>query len=248
MSESTVVQKKGTDPLMLLIAIAVLMHGLHIILLWFGDGINFGLGQSASLVIFIIALLFWVVARYRPVVSLATLLMPAAAIILTITLVWSGPDYHPKDNQLLFNAHWITAVSGFAMMALAVAQALLLAKQENNLRQHHTNKLLGSLPPILTMDRLLFQFITTGFILLSITLVTGIVFSQDLFGKAFVFNHHVVLSIGAWLIFAILLAGRKLAGWRGKTAVRWTLGGFLVLVLGYFGTKFVLEILLHRPG
>jgi len=248
MKESAVTPKKTSDPLMGLIAAAVLVHGLHVAFLWAGDGINFGLGQSASLVIFIIALLFLLGACYRPIVSLATLVMPSAAIILSVTLAWSGPDYHPQGNQLLFNAHWIIAVSGFAMMALAVAQALLLERQERSLRQHHTSKLLNSLPPIMTMDKLLFQFITSGFILLSITLITGIFFSQSLFGKAFVFNHHVVLSIGAWLVFAILLTGRKLAGWRGSTAVRWTLGGFLLLALGYFGSKFVLEVLLNKPG
>jgi len=248
MDETPLANKPESDRQLWLIASAVLMHGLYIVVLWLGHGINFGLSQSASLVVFTITLLFMIVALFRPIASLATLVMPTAAIILVVTLVWSGPSYHPKGNQLLFNAHWIIAVSGFAMMALAVAQALLLAKQETSLRQHQTNKLLGSLPPILTMDRLLFQFITTGFILLSITLVTGIFFSQDLFGKPFVFNHHVILSIGAWLIFAILLTGRKISGWRGKTAVRWTLGGFFVLVLGYFGTKFVLEVLLHKPG
>jgi len=248
MDESVSAQNKLTSNLMMLIASAVLLHGLHIFILWLSDGINFGLSQSASLVVFFVTLLLWVTALYRPVVSLATLVMPTATIILAVTLIWSGPTYLPKGNRLLFNTHWVVAVSGFAMIALAVAQALLLAKQESSLRQHHTNKLLDSLPPIMTMDRLLFQFITSGFILLSITLITGIFFSHSLFGKAFVFNHHVILSIGAWLIFAILLTGRRLAGWRGNTAVRWTLGGFLVLALGYFGSKFVLEILLQRPG
>ena len=88
--------------------------------------------------------------------------------------------------------------------------------------------------------------IAAGFVLLTLTLGSGIVFSEELFGKAMRFNHKTVFGILSWLIFAALLGGRQLYGWRGRIAVRWTLAGFLMLVLAYVGSKFVLEVLLGR--
>ena len=103
-----------------------------------------------------------------------------------------------------------------------------------------------TLPPMQTMEQLMFQLIALGFFLLTLTLISGIFFSEALFGKPLVFTHHIVLSLFAWLAFAILLIGRWRFGWRGRNAIRWTLGAFGLLVLAYFGSKFVLEILLHR--
>ena len=102
------------------------------------------------------------------------------------------------------------------------------------------------MPPLLTLEKLLFRIIGAGFILLSLTIFSGIVFSEELFGKAAQFNHKTIFGFLSWLIFAALLAGRKRYGWRGRTAVRWTLMGFSTLVLAYIGSKFVLEVLLHR--
>jgi ABC-type uncharacterized transport system permease subunit len=96
------------------------------------------------------------------------------------------------------------------------------------------------------METLLFRIILAGFVLLTITLATGVIYSEELFGRAMRFNHKSLFGILSWLIFAALLGGRQLYGWRGRTAVRWTLTGFLMLVLAYVGSKFVLEIILGR--
>jgi ABC-type uncharacterized transport system permease subunit len=96
------------------------------------------------------------------------------------------------------------------------------------------------------METLLFRIITAGFVLLTLTLASGIVYSEELFGKAMRFSHKTVFGILSWLIFAALLGGRQLYGWRGRVAVRWTLAGFVMLVLAYIGSKFVLEVLLGR--
>jgi ABC-type uncharacterized transport system permease subunit len=105
---------------------------------------------------------------------------------------------------------------------------------------------LRSLPPLLTMERLLFRMLGAGFLLLTLTLGTGMVFSEELSGQPLQFNHKVVFGILAWVIFAALLGGRQVYGWRGRVALRWTLAGFLALVLAYIGSKFVLEVILHR--
>ena len=108
------------------------------------------------------------------------------------------------------------------------------------------SELLQKLPPLLTMEALLFRIIWGGFILLTLTLITGVIFSEELFGKPAQFNHKTLFGFVSWLIFAALLGGRHVYGWRGRIAVRWTLAGFLSLVLAYVGTKFVLEVILGR--
>ena len=99
---------------------------------------------------------------------------------------------------------------------------------------------------MLTLERYLFRLIATAFILLTLALASGILFSEELFGKPVTFTHKNVFSVAGWVVFAILLFGRWRYGWRGRTALKWILGGTLLLVLGYLGSKFVLEVLLHR--
>ena len=105
---------------------------------------------------------------------------------------------------------------------------------------------LGALPPLLTLERLLFRLIAGAFLLLTLTLATGIAFSETLFGRALRFDHKTVFGVLSWLTFGVLLAGRRLYGWRGRTALRWTLTGFVMLLLAYVGSRFVLEVLLGR--
>lgn len=103
--------------------------------------------------------------------------------------------------------------------------------------------MLMALPPLQTMEQLLFRLIWTGFILLTLTLLSGAVFSNEIFGKPFEFKHHTILASLGWLVFAILLIKRMSQGLRGSQAVYWTVGGFVLIQLGYFGTKFVSESL-----
>ncbi len=132
----------------------------------------------------------------------------------------------------------------YSLLTLASAQALLLAVQDTHLRRHHPGGFIRALPPLQTMEALLFEMISLGFILLSIGLVTGFVYLEDMFAQHLV--HKTVLSIVAWFAFAILLWGRYRFGWRGRTAIRWTLVGFAVLMLAYFGSKAVIELVLKR--
>jgi ABC-type uncharacterized transport system permease subunit len=102
------------------------------------------------------------------------------------------------------------------------------------------------LPPLLTLETLLFRMIGVGFLFLTLTLVTGVAFSETLFGRALRLDHKTVFALLSWVIFAWLLAGRLRYGWRGRTALRWTLSGFVMLLLAYVGSRFVLEVLLGR--
>jgi len=123
---------------------------------------------------------------------------------------------------------------------------LLMALLERRLHDAALPKMLQKMPPLLAMETLLFRIIWAGFILLTLTLATGVIYSEELFGKAARFNHKTVFGVLSWVIFAALLGGRHIYGWRGRVAVRWTLAGFLALVLAYIGSKFVLEVILGR--
>ncbi|MNC85052.1 Inner membrane protein YpjD [compost metagenome] len=121
-----------------------------------------------------------------------------------------------------------------------------MALLERRLHDGALPRALRGLPPLLAMETLLFRIIWAGFILLTLTLASGVAFSEELFGKAAKLNHKTVFGVLSWIVFAALLAGRHIYGWRGRVAVRWTLAGFLMLVLAYIGSKFVLEVILGR--
>ena len=104
------------------------------------------------------------------------------------------------------------------------------------------------MPPLLALERLLFQVLWAGFALLTLTVFSGVLFSEQLFGRPVALSHKTVFALMSWLIFAALMWGRWRHGWRGRLAVRWTLAGFVLLLLAYVGSKFVLEVLLHRMG
>ena len=128
-------------------------------------------------------------------------------------------------------------------MTLAAIQAVTLALQEHHIKHRHISGILQTLPPLETMEQILFELIWIGMGLLSISLVSGVLFIDDFFAQHLV--HKTFFSAAAWCIYAVLIFGRLQLGWRGQKAVRWTIGGFTALMMGYFGSKFVLEILLQ---
>jgi ABC-type uncharacterized transport system permease subunit len=105
-------------------------------------------------------------------------------------------------------------------------------------------RILQNMPPLLTMEKLLFRMIGVGFVLLTLTLASGLMFSEQIFGKAWQFNHKVLFGFISWGVFAVLLWGNRTYGWRGRVAVHWTVSGFVFLVTAYIGSKFVMEVLL----
>jgi ABC-type uncharacterized transport system permease subunit len=131
----------------------------------------------------------------------------------------------------------------YSMLTLASGQAILTAIQSTQLRRR-PGGFVRTLPPLQTMEALLFEMIGLGFVLLTVALVSGFHYLEDMFAQHLV--HKTALSIVAWIVFATLLWGRFRFGWRGRTALRWTLIGFAVLMLAYFGSKAVIELILHR--
>jgi ABC-type uncharacterized transport system permease subunit len=140
--------------------------------------------------------------------------------------------------------HILSSIIAFSLLNIAALQALLLALQDQQLRSHHPKRLILALPPLQAMETLLFQMIGTGLFFLTVSLFSGFIFIEDLFAQHLV--HKTVLSMVAWIIFSGLLVGRVRYGWRGHTAIKWTLIGFVLLLLAYFGSKLVLELILKK--
>ena len=139
-------------------------------------------------------------------------------------------------------AHIGLSVAAYAVLTIAALQALALAFLDSRLRHHNTSGFVQIFPPLQLMETMLFEMIWLGVILLTASIASGFVFLDDIFAQHLV--HKTTLTVAAWVTYSVLLWGRHRRGWRSKTAVWWTLGGFLVLMLGYFGSKFVLELIL----
>jgi len=194
------------------------------------------------------ALIAWVVAglvltsslRHR-LDNLFVGVFPLAAITtLLATFIPEANTQKAYAGGLI--THILLSLLAYSLFTIATVQALMLSRQERALKQHHTRGLVASLPPLQIMERLLFETLWAGFLLLTAALISGFLFVENLFAQHLV--HKTLFSLVAWVVYALLLAGRHFLGWRSQTAVRWTLGGFILLMLGFFGSKLVLEMLL----
>ena len=174
--------------------------------------------------------------------NLGIAVFPVAAASIGLTMLYPAPHIITSASSWQLDSHILTSLLAYSILGLAVLQAILLAIQDNHLRNRSPGGFIRALPPLQTMESLLFQMIATGFALLTLALVTGALFLEDIFAQHLV--HKTTLSIIAWAVFAVLLWGRWRFGWRGRTAIRWTIGGFMFLMLAYFGSKFVLELVL----
>lgn len=225
--------------------IAVCTHILYTAIVFQqNDGFSFSFFSTSSLVSMIVALLLLIATLSQPVEKLGIAIFPVAAIMLGLNLAFPEKPHPLHTHNWQMNIHVLTSIIAFSLLNIAALQAILLAIQDRQLKNHAPKRFIQSLPPLQTMESLLFQMLSAGLFFLTISLVSGFIFIEDLFAQHLV--HKTVLSILAWLIFSGLLIGRSRYGWRGQTAIKWTLCGFVSLLLAYFGSKLVLEIILHR--
>ncbi len=208
------------------------------------NGFNFSFINTASLISLIVALLLMMATITKPVEKLGIVIFPIAAIMLALELNLPEKPHLLHTHNWQMSVHILTSIIAFSLLNIAALQAILLAIQDQQLKSHPPKRFIQSLPPLQTMEALLFQMIGAGLFFLSISLISGFIFIEDLFAQHLA--HKTVLSIIAWIIFSSLLIGRLRYGWRGKTAVRWTLTGFILLLLAYFGSKLVLELILKK--
>lgn len=224
---------------------AVIFQGISLASSIREDGaMNFSFWIMASLVILIVVMILLTTALTRPVEKLGVVIFPLAAVVEAIRFSVPDQTHLIHSSGPGMQLHIFASIAAYSLLNIAAVQALLLALQDRQLHQRRSNRFTRSLPPLQTMETLLFQMIATGFMLLTVSLISGVVFIDDLLAQHLA--HKTLLSVLAWIVFAVLLWGRIRHGWRGQTAIRWTLGGFLSLMLAYFGTKLVLEIILQQ--
>ncbi|MGR8930416.1 MAG: cytochrome C assembly family protein [Gammaproteobacteria bacterium] len=225
--------------------LGAVMHGLYLVLIVHQHhGFNFSFFNTAALVALFIVLLLLFATIDKPVEKLGIAIFPMAATLLTMDMVFPDKPHQLGTHNWQMSLHILSSIVSFSLLNIAAIQAILLAIQDQQLRSHHPKRLILALPPLQAMETLLFQMIGTGLFFLTVSLFSGFLFIEDLFAQHLV--HKTVLSIIAWIIFTSLLSGRLRYGWRGNVAIQWTLIGFVLLLLAYFGSKLVLELILGR--
>ncbi len=217
-----------------------------------GGEFRFGFAQALSATLLLAVIVLWVEGMFVPVRGLDVIVLPAAAFCVLLPALFHGAPIAEAVDSTALRLHLLLAMAAYSLLTIAALHALLMALLDRRLHAPLETpvsgmaRIFGQLPSLLALERLLFRLIGAGFVLLTATLITGVFFSEHLFGRALRFEHKTVFTIASWLVFAGLLTGRMVFGWRGRTALRWTFTGFLMLLLAYVGSRFVLEVILGR--
>ena len=233
-------------PISTLLLPGFLAVGLHLIGLYNNliteQGLQFGFFDAASAIGAFNSLIILFMSLKRQTELLATIILPLTALAILLEMIFPASQFILADSPLGLKAHVLVSIIAYSLLGLAALMSIILAIQNHLLHNHHPGGLLHHLPALQTMEKLLFDSIIAGFIGLSIALLTGFIFLENIFAQHLV--HKTVLGIIAWSVFGTLLIGRLVMGWRGRTAIRFTLSGFISLMLAYFSSKFVLEFIL----
>ncbi|MCC8393931.1 cytochrome c biogenesis protein CcsA [Paraburkholderia sp. MMS20-SJTR3] len=246
-----------------LLFIALLAHGLLLHTTIFPqNAMVFGFAFALSAMFWLGAGIYWIESFFFPLDGLRLLVLPLACVASLLPLAFGGVRVLPYAAAPMFKLHFLIANIAYGLFAIAALHAVLMLAVERRLHamrgglaQRHAaaagngwwSSWLDTLPPLLTLEKLLFRLIGAGFVLLTLTLVSGILFSEQLIDRALRLDHKTVFAILSWLMFGALLTARKVSGWRGRAALRWVLASFVALLLAYVGSRFVFEVLLHRP-
>ncbi|PCK01021.1 MAG: phosphohydrolase [Alteromonadaceae bacterium] len=206
------------------------------------EGLMLGFFRVASLIFLVINLLVGFSCLRKPLHNLFAFILPLTAISLIVSLVFESPvtQSNTLDNGMM--AHILLSLIAYSLLTIASLQALLLAYQNKQLKARHFHNVIGILPPVETMEKLLFELVWAGFIFLSLSVGSGTLYIENILEQHL--SHKMVFSVLSWVIYAVLLLGRHFLGWRGKLAVQCIIGGFIALMLSYFGSKLVIEIIL----
>lgn len=207
-------------------------------------GLDLGFANAWALISWFIAATILIIAFSKPIENLLVIFFPLAALGVLLVLFFPSQRIVPESVAIGIKVHILLSILAYSLFTVATCQSVLLAFQEYQLRRKHPIMTMRLLPPMQVMEDLLIKIIVVGFFTLSLGLVAGLMFVHDIFGQHLI--HKTVLSIISWLVFATLLWGRWYSGWRGQTISRWTISGFVLLMLAFFGSKFVLEMILMR--
>jgi len=224
-----------------LIAIGLTATFLHSYILyrWIDTpaGQNLCLGHMFSLVCWLISLATLLTAFFRPIENLTMITLPTAALSIPCAVLFSNPEIFPIRYHPGSLAHILISIAAFGMLGMAALQASLLAIQNRLIRNNPANRIVRLLPPLQTMETLLFQIIWLGFLFLSASLASAFLLDTKLLASPQV--QKIIFSSLAWVLFAALLYSRYQFGLRGSKAIRWTLTGVGLLLVAYLGGKLI---------
>ncbi|QYY31158.1 cytochrome c biogenesis protein CcsA [Cupriavidus pinatubonensis] len=249
----------------LLMAAVLTSHGMLLHETIFpADRMMFGFAFALSAMLWLGVGIYWIESFFFSLAGLGLIVIPVALVASLMPLAFPGSQILGYAAQPLFKLHFIIANVAYGLFTLAAFHAFLMLMAERRLHGFkHTparpgngtakapaNEWLGRwldlLPPLLTLEKLLFRLIGAGFVLLTLTIASGLLFSEELFGRAFRLDHKTVFALISWAMFGGILAGRHFRGWRGRVALRWVIASFGILLLAYVGSRFVIEVILHR--
>ncbi|MDO8714951.1 MAG: cytochrome c biogenesis protein CcsA [Polynucleobacter sp.] len=237
------------------ILLILLVHGIQLHdSVFTPEGFVFGFAQDLSLIAWVGLAFYWFQSWFLPISSLRWLVLFFALICSALPALFSGTLISPTAvSDPWFKGHFIVATISVGLLSLAAMHAMLMSVQDRALHRQlaiipnsRVAHWLEDLPPLMTMESLLFNLLYVGFALLSLTVFSGLLFSQALFGKPLVFDHKTIFALISWFLFAGLLVARWRVGLRGRAAVRWVLSAYTALLLAYVGSRFVLEVILQR--
>ncbi|SEJ94248.1 inner membrane protein YpjD [Achromobacter sp. NFACC18-2] len=213
-----------------------------------------GWALALSAAIWLGMVVFWLESLLVRIDGLQLLLLPAAALASGLAALFPQGQFVPHADDPWLRAHLLIALAAYGLITIAALHAMMMALLDRHLhrpldapaQRSIVGRVLDSQPPLLVQEQLLFRIIWIGFVVLTLAVGSGSVASMKLTGKVLPFDHKTVFTLLSWLTFGVLLAGRHIWGWRGRVALRWTLTGFGFLILAYTGSRFVLEMILHR--
>lgn len=237
-------RRLGTKALRVLLLAAWLLHGAALAEGLLGEPPRFGFAPALSMTVWLVLAVYAVESRLFPQLQAHWALAGLGSVAVALSLVFPGSSYL-KVASVWLPLHWALGIASYGLFAAAVAHAWLMQRSERAMRLATQN---DAGVPLMTLERLTFRFVEAGFVLLSATLMVGWLFAEQLYGPglAWKWNHKTIFSVLAWLTFASLLVGRARLGWRGVKAIRVLYLGSGLLLLGYAGSRFVLEVVLKR--
>ncbi|MFC7433513.1 inner membrane protein YpjD [Hydrogenophaga bisanensis] len=218
-----------------------LLHLLTLVLMLFAEPARFGFAPALSVTVWLVLTVYAIESRLFPQMRARWTLAGLGTVAVLLAMSFPGQHY-PELRSAWLPLHWALGIASYGLIGAAVIHAWLMQRAEKAMRQGHMPE---TAMPLLTLERLTFRFVGAGFVLLTATLVAGGWFSEVL-NERWVWNHKTAFSVLAWLTVGILLLGRWRLGWRGRTAIRTLYLGAGFLLLGYAGSRFVLEVILHR--
>lgn len=240
-----------------IVVLACVLHGIFLGLdVFTNDTVRVGFASMLSTALWVSVIVYCLENRHFALEPLKVLLLPSAAVGAVLPVFFRGNLIVLAGKSTMFPWHLAVASLTYCTLTVAAFHVLTMKMQNMYLQPRQAGSALPNrvwlraaverLPALLTMEKILFRLVFGGFILLSLTVLSGVVFSEQVLGVAFKWDHKTVFSLLSWILFAILLIGRQWRGWRGKKVLSFTLLAFTCLMLAYVGSRFVLEVVLHR--